>query len=156
MQLTIRQMSASDRPAWARMRAELWPEDSVDAHGGDIDVVLGQEHIWGFIAETDDGTPVGFAEVAVRAYANDCETRPVPFLEGIWVEPLSRRRGIGRRLIAHAEEFIASRGYRELGSDALIDNDASHAAHRGWGFFETERVVYFRKPVKSGSADGTT
>jgi aminoglycoside 6'-N-acetyltransferase I len=43
--------------------------------------------------------------------------------------------------------FLASRGYRELGSDALIDNSASHAAHRGWGFAETERVVYFRKSL---------
>ena len=40
-----------------------------------------------------------------------------------------------------------ARGFREIGSDALLDNEASHAAHRDWGFSETERVVYFRKAL---------
>ncbi len=40
---------------------------------------------------------------------------------------------------------MVARGLRELGSDALMDNTASHAAHRAWGFTETERVIYFRK-----------
>jgi aminoglycoside 6'-N-acetyltransferase I len=88
----------------------------------------------------------GFAEVAVRSYANGCETHPVPFLEGIWVDPQFRRQGIGRQLLAHAQAFLVVRGFRELGSDSEIDNHASHAAHRSWGFSETERVVYFRKP----------
>jgi aminoglycoside 6'-N-acetyltransferase I len=145
MQCTIRQMSAPDRPAWARMRAALWPEEAASVLASEIDALLGRDDVWGFIAEAADGTPVGFAEVAVRGYANGCETRPVPFLEGIWVEPQARRRGIGARFIAYIETFLATRGYRELGSDALIDNNASHAAHRGWGFAETERVVYFRK-----------
>ena len=41
-----------------------------------------------------------------------------------------------------------ARGFREIGSDALLDNRASHAAHAGWGFAETERVVYFRKVLE--------
>jgi hypothetical protein len=55
------------------MRAALWPEDSADAHAAEIDVVLGQDHVWGFVAEADGGAPLGFAEVAIRAYANGCE-----------------------------------------------------------------------------------
>lgn len=38
-------------------------------------------------------------------------------------------------------------GCRELASDALLENQASHAAHRALGFVETERVVFFRKPL---------
>jgi len=44
-----------------------------------------------------------------------------------------------------AAPLPAARGFAEIGSDADIANSASHAAHRGWGFVETERVVYFRK-----------
>jgi aminoglycoside 6'-N-acetyltransferase I len=73
------------------------------------------------------------------------DSQPVPFLEGIFVRPQFRRLGVGARLIAHIEDFVAARGFHELGSDALIDNHESHAAHRGWGFSEMERVVYFRK-----------
>lgn len=70
---------------------------------------------------------------------------PVPFLEGIWVKEPLRRQGIGGRLIRHVAALIAANGFHELGSDALIDNIAAHAAHAAWGFSETERVVYFRK-----------
>jgi aminoglycoside 6'-N-acetyltransferase I len=98
------------------------------------------------IAEATDGIAVGFAEIAVRKYANGCDTRPVAFLEGVWVKPQFRRQGIGARLIAHAETLLA---FRELGSDTWIDDCPSQAAHLAWGFFETERVVYFRKILKS-------
>ncbi len=61
---------------------------------------LASADYWAFVA-TLDGDAVGFAEVAVRKYANGCESQPVPFLEGIWVDPRYRRSGISRRLIAH-------------------------------------------------------
>ena len=38
-------------------------------------------------------------------------------------------------------------GCTELASDSPIENVVSHAAHRALGFEETERVVYFRRPV---------
>lgn|SRR5487761_218785 len=144
-------MAAADRDAWAAMRAALWPDDSLEAHRIGIDGLLGDENAWGFIAETADGAPIGFAEVAIRKYANGCDSQPVPFLEGIWVDARFRRQGVGAGLIGHVEAFLAARGFRELGSDTSIDNGASQAAHRGWGFCETERVVYFRKAL--GNAD---
>ena len=140
-------MRASDRTAWAEMRAALWPDAVAQTHAKDIDQVLASDGAWGFIAELPGGVPVGFAELAIRPYANGCETRPVPFLEGIWVKPQFRRQGIGLRLIAHIEAFLAARDFREIGSDSLIDDKSAHAAHRSWGFSETERVVYFRKDL---------
>jgi aminoglycoside 6'-N-acetyltransferase I len=147
MQATIRRMTASDRAAWADMRVALWPEDTAGAHAQAIDAILACDDTWGFIAETRDGTPAGFAEVAIRKYVNGCDSAPVPFLEGIWVAPRFRRQGIGAALVAHIEVFVTARGFREIGSDALIENLASHGAHRAWGFSETERVVYFRKAL---------
>ena len=40
------------------------------------------------------------------------------------------------------------KGCTELASDALIDNTLGHQMHRGLGFDETERVVYFKKSLK--------
>ena len=149
MSITVRSMGAPDRTTWAQMRAALWPEESAAAHAKAIDDILGADNVWGFIAHTRDGEPAGFAEVAIRAYANGCDSAPVPFLEGIWVMAPLRRQGIGARLIAHIEAFVTARGFREIGSDAEINNGTSHAAHNGWGFSETERVVYFRKSLKA-------
>jgi len=137
MKLTIREMRAPDRAVWADMRAALWPG------------ILGSEHTWGFIAETGDGVAVGFAEIAIRPYANGCDSQPVPFLEGIWVTAELRRRGIGAGLMKRIEAFLTARGFCELGSDTQIDNRASQAAHLGWKFSETERVVYFRKNLNA-------
>jgi aminoglycoside 6'-N-acetyltransferase I len=152
MDVTVRLIDAEDRAAWAAMRAALWPEDSLAMHAGAADALLGDDAFFALIAETADGTAVGFAEVAVRNYANGCESQPVPFLEGVWVAPQVRRRGVGAQLIARAEALLAARGFRELGSDTPIDNRGSQAAHRAWGFFETERVVYFRKPLGDAGA----
>jgi aminoglycoside 6'-N-acetyltransferase I len=147
MDFNIRKMTASDCAAWIEMRASLWPGEPPFMHARSVQAILAADDAWGFIAESTDGTPAAFAELAIRKYANGCESQPVPFLEGIFVRPQFRRRGIGARLIAHVEAFLAARGFNEIGSDALIDNHESHAAHRGWGFSETERVVYFRKAL---------
>jgi aminoglycoside 6'-N-acetyltransferase I len=147
MKITIREMGVADRAAWAEMRGELWPEETAQEHASGVDEILGDGDAWGFVAETADGAPLGFAELGIRKYANGCTARPVPFLEGVWVRAEFRRQGIGARLIECAGEFAAARGFREMGSDSEIENLTSHAAHRSWGFAETERVVYFRKAL---------
>ncbi|HEY3920105.1 MAG TPA: GNAT family N-acetyltransferase [Stellaceae bacterium] len=148
MTYIIRELRASDRAAWAAMRAALWPEEDAAAHGAAIDTLLRRENAWSFVAETAEGQPLGFAEVAIRPYANGCESQPIAFLEGIWIDAPSRRHGIGRRLIDHVEAFLLAHGFRELGSDTPLDNLASQDAHRSWGFDETERVIYFRRRLR--------
>jgi aminoglycoside 6'-N-acetyltransferase I len=128
------------------MRSELWPSETAQDHAAGIDEILRHDGAWGFVAEAD-GSPAGFAELAIRNYANGCTARPVAFLEGIWVRTDLRRQGIGAQLVGHVSAFAAARGLNEIGSDSEIDNHASHAAHRSWGFSETERVVYFRKAL---------
>jgi len=144
-------MGPADRAAWTAMRCSLWPDDTKQTHADAIDELLRTDGNWGLVAETFAGEAVGFAEIALRAYANGCDTRPVPFLEGIWVKPEFRRRGIGTLLIQRAKALLAARGFIELGSDTLIDNTNSQAAHRAWGFIETERVVYFRMIIQDRS-----
>src|SRR5262249_4644777 len=139
MKFNVREMGPADKAAWAEMRSALWPGEAPQAHAREIEELLAGGEAWGFIAEMPDGTAAGFAEIAIRKYANGCDTRPVAFLEGIWVDARLRRHGIGGRLITHAEAFLAARGFRELGSDTAIENRTSQAAHLAWGFSETER-----------------
>jgi aminoglycoside 6'-N-acetyltransferase I len=143
----VREMGPRDVSVWAEMRARLWPECSAAEHTTDIAEILGSDDYWGFLAETGDGAPAGFAEVAIRKYANGCETKPVAFLEGLWVAPELRRQRVGAQLVQHVENFVRRHGFREIGSDAIAGNDIAIASHRGWGFSETERVVYFRKAL---------
>ena len=109
--------------------------------------MLGQQGGVGYGAFSPDGALVAFAEVSIRAYANGCTSTPVPFLEGILVEERSRRMGIAGQLLAQIESDLRARGFVELCSDVEMHNTSSHLAHRQWGFLETERVIYFRKPL---------
>ena len=85
--------------------------------------------------------------MSIRAYAEGCETDRVAFVEGWYVVPPARRQGVGRELIAAAEEWGRAQGCRELGSDALADNQISAAAHAACGFSDVAVLRCFRKDL---------
>jgi aminoglycoside 6'-N-acetyltransferase I len=101
-----------------------------------------------FLAESDNGTLVGMLELSLRPYADGCESSPVPFLEGWYVAPKSRRRGVGAALLKAGEEWAVAQGYAEMASDALLENTISERAHKALGFDEVERAIRFRKELK--------
>lgn len=135
--------ASTDQEDWAAMRRALWP----DADNGDIARILNEPaRFVAFIAREADGRTIGFAEASLRHdYVNGCDTSPVGFLEGIYVLPPFRRRGVAASLVRAVEHWTLAQGASELASDALVDNVASHRMHTALGFQETERVVCFRK-----------
>ena len=148
--MLIRIARRADVARWAEFRAALWPEGTVESHRREaaewLDGPAGLTVA--FVAFGDDGELAGFAEASLRRdYVNGCETSPVAFVEGIYVDPAHRGAGTGRALIAAVEAWGRERGCSELASDALLDNRESHAFHQAVGFKETERVVYFRKTL---------
>ena len=99
-----------------------------------------------FVAYSTPGQAVGLAEASVRAdYVNGAHSSPVAFLEGLYVAPEARRKGIARSLVSAVSQWARGVGCTELASDASLDNESSHAVHLALGFQQTERVVFFRK-----------
>jgi aminoglycoside 6'-N-acetyltransferase I len=70
---------------------------------------------------------------------------PVGYLEGWYVRPEFRGRGVGRQLVEAAEDWARARGCTEMGSDTDLGNTQSEAAHRRLGFEIAARVTAFRK-----------
>ncbi len=136
--------SLADLAEWTEMRTQLWPDMSEPEQGVELKELLDQERYCGWIAKIE-GRPVGFAEASLRPYANGCDGRPVPFLEGVWVCPDQRNQGIGHALVQAIESWALALGFTELGSDVDIANLISQAAHQAWGFDERETVVYYRR-----------
>jgi aminoglycoside 6'-N-acetyltransferase I len=99
-----------------------------------------------FVAEAD-GRLVGFLELDYRKYAPGCQSSPVPFIEGWYVEPRLQRRGIGRALIEAAEARARTAGHHEIASDAELGNADGIAAHVALGYQEVERLVCFRRSL---------
>jgi aminoglycoside 6'-N-acetyltransferase I len=69
----------------------------------------------------------------------------VAFLEGIFVWPEARGKGVAKALVTRAEDWGRQCGCTEFASDAALDNLASLDMHAALGFEETRRVVYFKK-----------
>ena len=127
------------------MRAQLYPETRPESLREAQDLLVNPDLLF-IVALDDGGDVVGFAEGALRhEYVNGCESSPVVFLEGIYVVPEARRRGIARVLSDSVASWGHERGCAEYASDSPVDNLESHAMHAALGFEETERVVYFRK-----------
>jgi aminoglycoside 6'-N-acetyltransferase I len=147
----VRAATPADKQDWLRMRRALWPEDAGDSHAREIDEFFAGRlnmPLEVLLASDEKGNAVGFAELSIRPYAEDCETDRVAYLEGWYVEPHARRQGVGRALVVAAERWAKAQGCTEFGSDALIDNHASAAAHRAVGFTETVQIRCFRKTLE--------
>lgn len=98
-----------------------------------------------FVAERAAGCLGGFLEAGTRPYADGCDTSPVGYVEGWYVDPDLRRHGVGGLLVRAAEEWARSIGCREMASDTTLDNDTSIAAHEALGYREVERLIHFAK-----------
>src|SRR5437868_14015213 len=98
-----------------------------------------------FVVDRGDGSLAGFVEAGSRPYAEGCDTSPVGYVEAWYIDEDVRRQGYGRALLQAAEDWARARGYREMASDALLGNEASHRAHKASGYAEVERIVTFRK-----------
>jgi aminoglycoside 6'-N-acetyltransferase I len=144
---SVRGVRTSDISSWRFLRRSLWPHTSENDHARETAQLLAEPRRYvTFIAISSEGEALGFAEAAIRDdYVNGCDTSPVVFLEGIYVVPGARRRGIARALCRAIEEWGDSNCCSEFASDTSIDNLEAQALHRALGFDETERVVFFRR-----------
>ena len=143
----VRPVRPADAETWARLRAALWPGDD-GAHRQEVAAFFAGERRNPqavLIAEDASGEIVGFVELSIRNYAEECETDRVAYLEGWYVVPQARRRGVGRALVAAGEAWGRAQGCTEFGSDADAANDVSAGAHRALGFEETGQIRTFKK-----------
>jgi aminoglycoside 6'-N-acetyltransferase I len=161
MEPVIRPPYPDDRAEWTRMRAALWPENPAETHAEEIAAFLtgnltgwlaGLHAVAVFVAARPGGGLCGFVEASLRPMADDCATHPVGYVEGWFVDPDMRQKGVGRALVASAEAWAATQGCREMASDARLSNSISIAAHKALGFEEEPPSVHLRKWLPTTAA----
>lgn len=151
--VTIRPIRPGDRQPWATMRHALYG-GSHSEHEAETRAFFSGECLdvrAVYVAESQHPSQlIGFIELNIRNYVEGASSNRVAYLEGWWVDPARRRRGIGRKLVEQAVRWARGQGCRELASDADLTNTGSIAAHQSLGFAETDRIVCFLRTV-----DGT-
>ena len=164
----------ADCNAIAQMCAALWPDTSAKEHGHEVLRKIKGRGVSTlpvaiFVAEVaaDKSTSrnqlalqtssnrrvrtqlIGFIEVGLRSHADGCnESHAVGFLEGWYVIDDWRNRGVGRSLVAAAEQWCRSHGCKEMASDTWIDNEPSQRAHEALGYEMVDRCVHYRKTLE--------
>ncbi len=143
----IRLATSADRSEWLRMRLLLWPQATAPELQREMDRLALDPQTPVFVAERPSGGLGGFLEAGTRPYADGCDSSPVGYIEGWFVDEDLRRQGVGRLLVAAAEDWARSRGLTEMASDTGLNNQDGLIAHLSLGYREYERSIHFVKQL---------
>ena len=149
----IRLAQLSDRDQLVRFREALWPTATAEEHAQELIQILEGKAVVTmplviFVAETSDRQLAGFLEIDLRSHADGCNpSRPVGYVEGWYVAQSQRHKGVGRKLLAAAEDWARSQGCVEMASDTWIDNEVSQRVHEALGYEVVDRCVHYRKTL---------
>lgn len=147
--MRIREATAKDAAEWSRMRTVLWP-DTPDDHRAEIAAFFAgtsNDVVQMFVIEVSEDKLAGFIELNIRNFAEGSVESAVPYVEGWYIDPEYQEQGFGKALMLAAEQWAKDKGYRELASDAELDNERSIQIHKKLGFKETWRIVCFLKKL---------
>ena len=146
MNVTIRQAVREDMDDWFKMRKGVWPDAPDEYLNFDMEDIFSSEQDMIFLASVEN-KPVGMIEARIRDYGEGCETSPVGYIEGWFVQEEFRGKGIAGALTQAAENWAREKGCTEMGSDTWLENETSIRAHLKMGYVEVERLVHFVKQL---------
>lgn len=143
--MLIRPADSEDLPEWLRMRLLLWSKTSIADHLKEMRQILADPTSAILVAVRPEGGLCGFIEASQRKYAEGCDSSPVGYIEGWYVDPDHRRQKVGAGLVQAAEDWARQAGLKEMASDCEINNVISLKAHLALGYEEVERQINFKK-----------
>ena len=149
----IQRATEHDTEVLAGLALLLWDNHDVAELRDEFAEILKSEEAACFLA-CEAGVPLGFAQCQLRHdYVEGTRTSPVGYLEGIFVQPAFRHRGLANQLLGACEGWAREKGCTEFASDCELGNDASLNFHLSMGFTEVNRIVCFTKTLRDRRAE---
>lgn len=143
----IREARKEEALVLGQMARKIWDNNSVEELKKEFEEFADNQNMVSFIIY-EDSNPIGFANLSIRYdYVEGCETTPVAYLEGIYVDEKYRNRGYGRDLVKACEDWAKDRNIKEFASDCELTNSSSLAFHKAIGFEEANRIICFKKDL---------
>lgn len=91
---------------------------------------------------------IGFIQLPIRTdYVEGASSSPVGYIEGLYIEPGHRRKGVAQALIKKTKIWTREKNGSEIASDAELLNTGSIEFHHAMGFREINRIVCFTKDI---------
>lgn len=122
-----------------------------DADEGELEEIFSHslrgKNVTIFLASLQ-GQAAGIAQCSLRRdYVEGTYTSPVGYLEGVFVLPEYRNRGLAKELVKACEQWAKEKGCKEFASDCELSNEESRRFHRAAGFDEVGAIVCFAKKI---------
>ena len=128
MQIVIRPARPGDDSSWLALRSELWPDGAAD-HGPEIATFFAgtlPEPDAVLVAQLPSGEIIGFAELSIRTDLLEIVGRRAGYVEGLYLRPEFRRRGIARQLLQASRRWARDQKCVAFASDRagriILDN----------------------------------
>jgi GNAT superfamily N-acetyltransferase len=143
-EVRIRTARAGDAAALADLCTQLGYPSSQGELAERLQRILGEPDHVVFVADLPGrgvcGFLHGFCGIAL-------ETGPRAEILGLVTADGQRGRGIGRRLVAEAEEWAREKGHQAITVRCNVVRNAAHAFYEGLGFACTKTQKHFRKSL---------
>lgn len=145
--MEISELSKDNLSELVALVLQLWPECDYAEELENYKNILDAENEICYLSKVQ-GHYSAFIHVSIRSdYVEGATTDPVAYIEALYVEPGQQRSGIGRHLLAAAEDWARQKGCRQLASDTELNNTNAISFHLRSGFTEANRIVCFIKEV---------
>ena len=139
--MAIVNVTNDNKKIWAVLCNELWPHNSTDEM---LEAFSDGEYKNEYLYQLD-GVAVAFVSLSVRHdyVEGKFDSRPVGYLEGIYVKPEYRNRGIAKEMVLFSKKWSIENGCSMLASDCELTNEESRMFHNKIGFSEVNINVHF-------------
>ena len=143
--LKVRDATLADSTAIASLSEQLGPAPSTVAVESTLREILASPGHRALVAEDASGRTVGWVQIFRKALL---QTGPYAEISGLVVDAAHRRTGVGRALLAAAEDWCRSNSLRSIRvrTNTLREDAAAFYAAAGFDLQKTQRV--FSKELK--------
>jgi len=147
MMVTIRKADAGDAAAVASLSGELgYPVSEVDI-GARLRRINEMPDHTVLVACAPDGVILGWADVGVTFHL---QSGSYAEIGGLVVTASARRGGIGKELVARAEEWAFARGVKRMVVRCNAVREEAHRFYLREGYQQTKTSAIFEKRFRSG------
>ena len=136
VRVEIRPITRDDALRWEQMRCALWPGHDAEHHQEIAAFFAGTlpEPAAVLVAENEEGRTLACAELSIRDDLPELQERRAGYVEGLYVIPEARNRGIARKLLQASRDWARGQGCVALASDRaeriIVDRKFQPSANR--------------------------